>query len=119
MKTPLNPNGDSELAILMREMFDDAMKMKEGIEKGKLPKSDLDISAIHTADATEPEKVQTEQYRVFADSYLAAMESIEESSRESVADPYRGMVESCMNCHKAMCPGPIVKIEKLYLAGKE
>ena len=29
-----NPNGDSELALLMREMFDDGMRMKEQIEKG-------------------------------------------------------------------------------------
>ena len=32
-----NPNGDSELALLMREMFEDGMRIKEQIMKGEEP----------------------------------------------------------------------------------
>ena len=33
----INPNGDSELALLMRDMFEDGMRLKEQIAKGEQP----------------------------------------------------------------------------------
>ena len=113
---PINPNGDSELALLMREMFDDGMRMKAQIENGKKPEVLKKFEAIHTAEATEPEKAASDQYKVFADSYLAMMEALQNSSEEEATMLYKGMVETCMNCHRSMCPGPIVRIKKMYLS---
>ena len=110
-----NPNGDSELALLMRLMYDDAMRMKKNIEDGEIPEMVYSFDKIHTAQATEPEKAASMEYKVFADAYLATLGSIETNDFNKVKTAYSGMVESCMNCHTALCPGPRVKIRKLEL----
>ena len=111
---PLNPNGDSELALLMREMFEDGERMKQQIKNGKIPEVLKKFETIHTAKATQPEKANSEQFKVFADSYLATVKAIHTAQPEEVSVFYKGMVETCMNCHQAMCPGPMVRIKKLY-----
>lgn len=110
-----NPNGDSELALLMREMFDDGMRMKQQIESGNKLEVLAKFEKIHTAQATEPEKASSEKFKMYADAYLNLIEQLKVSSLEDTEVLYQGLVESCMNCHKAMCPGPMVRIKKLYL----
>lgn len=113
--TQPNPNGDSELALLMREMFDDGMRMKEQIENGKKLEVLAKFEKIHTAQATEPEKVASKKYKMYADAYLNMLEQLKVSSEEDTPILFHGLVESCMNCHRAMCPGPMVRIKKLYV----
>ena len=116
---PINPNGDSELSLLMREMFEDAMRMKGEVKNGKTPDVLKKFKKIHTAEATEPEKAESDEFKAFADSYLAAVDALEKSKPDEAAVFYRGMVESCMNCHRSMCPGPMVRIKKLRLSYEE
>lgn len=111
---PLNPNGDSELALLMRAMFDDALLMKEQIEQGQRPKPSLDYQKILTAEATEPEKAASDAYKVHALSYLQTIKALQEADAPQAASLYKNMVNSCMGCHQALCPGPTVRIKKLY-----
>jgi microcompartment protein CcmL/EutN len=111
---PLNPNGDSELALLMRAMYEDGERMKEHLESGKIPKPMADVEALLTAEATEPDKVATQEYKAFAESYIALTASLKEADAESAPELYKNMVDMCMTCHKSMCPGPMVRIEKLY-----
>jgi len=110
-----NPNGDSELALLMRDMFDDGMRMKKQIEQGDKLEVLAKFEKIHTAQATEPEKAASKKYKLYADAYLNMLEQLKVSSEEDTAILFQGLVESCMNCHRAMCPGPMVRIKKLYL----
>ena len=110
-----NPNGDSELALLMREMFDDGMRMKEQIENGDKLEVLAKFEKIHTAQATEPDKAASKKYKLYADAYLNMLEQLKASSKEDTEILFQGLVESCMNCHRAMCPGPMVRIKKLYL----
>ncbi|MCR9289233.1 hypothetical protein OAF63_01435 [Saprospiraceae bacterium] len=117
--TPLNPNGDSELALLMREMFDDGMRIKEQIKKGETPKVSKVFKEIHTVEATEPEKANSPEFEVFADAYLSSLEGLKNAASPHIPQSYNGVVESCMNCHRAMCPGPMVRIKKLYLEEEE
>ena len=112
---PLNPNGDTELALLMREMFEDGMRIKQEIEKGKMPEILKKFEAIHTAEATEPEKANSETYKNFADAYLTTLKNLEAVNSDELYNAYQGMVQSCMNCHQVLCPGPMVRIKKLYL----
>ena len=114
-KPPLNPNGDSELALLMRDMFDDGMRMKQEILDGKKPKVLKKFEAIHTAEATEPEKAESDAFKIMADVYLASLKDLKNASKEERYERYQNVVQSCMSCHQAMCPGPIVKIKKMYL----
>lgn len=114
-KMPLNPNGDSELALLMREMFEDGMRIKEQIEKGEQPKVLKKFEAIHTAAATQPEKVNDPAFDAFADTYLGLLKNLESADKAQIPQLHNVMVESCMNCHRTFCPGPMVRIKKLYL----
>lgn len=113
--TQPNPNGDSELALLMREMFDDGMRMKQQLESGDKLEVLAKFEKIHTAQATEPEKAASKKFKVYADAYLNMIEQLKVSSPDDTEILFQGLVESCMNCHRAMCPGPMVRIKKLYL----
>ena len=112
---PLNPNGDSELALLMRQMFDDGMRVKEQVKKGEKPDIQVDFEKILTAMATDPEKMQPADYPQLATSYVDAMRALRDASPAEVEDRYTAMVATCMNCHENTCPGPMVRIKKLIL----
>lgn len=110
---PLNPNGDSELALLMRAMFDEAGQIKRQIANGEPVRFNLDHEEILTAHATEPEKAASAEYQAFADVYLQTIEALQTANPAQVKTLYDSMVENCMSCHKALCPGPMVRIKKL------
>jgi|AntRauTorckE5430_2_1112549.scaffolds.fasta_scaffold09261_5 hypothetical protein len=42
VKAPINPNGDSELALLMPAMYEEADRMNKAIERGEQPEITLD-----------------------------------------------------------------------------
>ena len=110
---PINPNGDSELSLLMRAMFEDAERMKEQIAKGIPVKVSENHKDILKAHATEPEKVSTDEYHTFADVYLKSLESLQSADINDRESEYKNMVGSCIACHRSVCPGPIVRIKKL------
>jgi HAMP domain-containing protein len=112
---PLNPNGDSELALLMRDMFDDAMRMKLEIMNGQRPQIIKEFEQLHTAEATQPEKVATSMYTTFATNYQNSIQALKNAELGQTSQAFNELVQSCMTCHKAMCPGPIVRIEKLWV----
>jgi hypothetical protein len=115
----LNPNGDSELAILMREMFEDGMVTKQSLLEGKTPEVNVDYKAIHTSESTMPEKVASTEYMLFAKSYEASVEALHNAKPAHRAQAYHTMVDACVNCHKTVCQGPIVKINKMYFNDSE
>ena len=110
---PINPNGDSELALLMRAMFDEAETIKTQIAEGKPVSLNLDYQDILTAEATEPEKAGSDEYHAFAKGYLQTIQSLRNASNEEREAHFNAMVGNCMACHQALCPGPVVKIKKL------
>ena len=112
---PLNPNGDSELALLMRSMYDDGMAMKLAIKNGDAPKSHIDISELYTSEPTVTGKSDTPEYKAFALAYEAAFKDLGEANEDQKTQAYRTLVNSCITCHKTVCPGPIVRIEKMKL----
>ena len=115
LKKPINPNGDSELALLMRDMADDADRMREQIKKGEKPEVLKRFETIHSAVATEPGKVKNEEFKTFANAYLTSIKSLQKATAEESKLYFNGLVETCMNCHTAFCPGPKMRIKKLYL----
>lgn len=94
-------------------MFDDAMRMKEAVQNGAPVKTELDLSSIKTAQGTEPDKVASTAYQVFADSYLHVTEQFLNATDRGSVSGYLEMVEACEQCHRSLCPGPLVRIEKL------
>lgn len=112
---PLNPNGDSELALLMRMMNDSTASIKEYVKQGKLPdKFPEAFLKIHTATPTDL-SVKTEEFEVFAASYVEGLKQLYNSSPSELEINYNSLVQRCINCHQSSCPGPIKAIKKLKI----
>ena len=113
IQVSLNPNGDSELALLMRAMYEEADEVKKQIAAGEPIEFTLDHEKILTAHATEPDKAASVEFKAFAKAYLQAVNTLKTASPEKQTLHFESMVENCMACHQPLCPGPIVKIKKL------
>lgn len=111
--TSLNPNGDSELAILMREMYNDLEIIKKNLSSEDLKSFKIKHDKILTAKGTEPEKVNSDTYKAFSEIYLSVIESFNKGEDKIMA--YKQIVNSCQSCHQSLCPGPLVKINKLVV----
>jgi hypothetical protein len=114
-----NPNGDSELALLMREMHDDGMLTKQQILNGETPEVKCDYKTMYSIEATEPEKAGSTEYQIFGKAYEASVAALLAAEEEHRPTAYQTMVGACMNCHQAMCPGPMVKIKKMHLTEEQ
>lgn len=115
----INPNGDSELAILMRDMFDEGMLVKQSVINGEEPEMKLAYHHINTATPTVEGKTATIEYELFAKAYEASVERFKNASGADRVSAYQNMVDNCMNCHSSMCRGPMVRIKKMYLTEEE
>ena len=113
IQKPLNPNGDSELALLMRAMEEEAKQIKEQIANDYPITINLEHEKILTAEATEPDKAASDEYKAYATAYLAAIKGLKTASKAQQLDAYEHLVGNCTTCHQALCPGPLVRIEKL------
>jgi TusA-related sulfurtransferase len=109
-----NLRKDSELTTLMREMELDFKKIKEDLAAGKSAKPGLDYAEILEAHSTDPEVAESESYRAFAQNFLQVLDAFEKNEVEKSAEIFETLVTSCMNCHQVHCPGPMVRIKKLY-----
>ena len=110
---PLNPNGDSELALLMRSMYEEAENIRNQIKRGEKVTITLDHGKILSAHATEPEKAERAEFKAFGAAYLENIDKLKTADSSQVITIYKDMVSNCMSCHQALCPGPIVRIKKL------
>ncbi|MCH2033281.1 MAG: hypothetical protein MK202_07115 [Tenacibaculum sp.] len=112
-KNIVSPNQDSELALLMREIYDEAMINKKHIQNNEPIEINLDHEKIFSAIATEPEKAASPEFKAFATSYLQSIKNLKFSNTNQTATNYKNMVNNCLTCHQSLCPGPIVRIKKL------
>lgn len=105
---------DSELTLLMRDMYNYYDSIKVDISNGTLEEDVQIFQDIHKAVATSPEKSSSELYQGMASIYVQSAERLN-SPKVNQRDAFNLMVDNCMNCHQQMCPGPMVRIKKLYL----
>lgn len=115
-KKELEMYKDSELALLMRKMYKDNLEIRDSLIEGFVPRSfPKDFSTIHTAKATEPEKLD-ETFQSLADLYLQNMTIITEAkTAEEAKISFNGMINTCSSCHTIYCPGPLSKIKKMKI----
>jgi cytochrome c556 len=112
---PLNPNGDSELALLMREMMGSASNLKEMIKKGELPeKFPEEFLKIHTAKPTDAD-TKKESFDDFATNYISNLQALYHSPKEDLTKNYNAVINACASCHSQHCPGPLKAINKLKI----
>lgn len=112
---PLNPNGDSELALLMRDMFEESDSLKQLVVDGKQLSGLKKYQDIHSAIPTDP-TVTGPVFEAFAEAYIQSIKALETADSSSVFN-FNHMVDQCMNCHTEFCPGPKKRIKKLYIEG--
>jgi hypothetical protein len=114
-KKPLNPNGDSELALLMRAMRSSAESLKEKIKQGNLPdKFPEEFLKIHTAKPTDSD-TKKESFDGFATNYINNLQALYHSPQEDLIKNYNAVITACENCHSDQCPGPLEAIKKLKI----
>jgi hypothetical protein len=117
-KEVYNPNGDSELALSMRQSFEQTEQIKHNIEKGDftIPEGYVEnLQLFHSATPTDPE-VKNELFTQFSNSlYLIANDLVSSSDLNQRKEVYQAFISTCISCHQKFCPGPIVRIKKLNL----
>ena len=111
----INPNGSSELSVLMRTMLKSSVSLKEMIKQGKLPdKFPEEFLKIHTATPTDA-ATKKASFDGFATAYLVNMKTLFNSPKEELTQNYNSVVNACIACHSEHCPGPLAAIKKLTI----
>ena len=105
---------DSELTLLMREMFAYYDGIKDDIADGSFKEDVKTFTNIHKAVATTPEKSLSPLYQAMATNYTQSVDAVNKSTSDR-KKAFNLMVDNCMSCHQQMCPGPMVRIKKLYI----
>lgn len=111
---PINPNGDSELALLMRDMFDESDSLKKLVMEDKPLAGLKRFEEIHSAIPTDPE-VTGPLFDAFAKNYIESIKALEAADSASVFN-FNHVVDQCMSCHTEFCPGPKKRIKQLYIS---
>lgn len=112
----INPNGDSELALLMRKMYLDADKIKQKIINNEDNIADdfiAELEKVHTANPTD-KNVKTPEFTAFNNLLINQAKELKKKSANK-KEAFNSLVVSCINCHQSFCPGPIKRIKKLKI----
>lgn len=111
----LNPNGDSELAIIMRTMHEHGKILrKELLSDTTITPYPATIKNINQATPTDGMIDDHKIFESFSALYLSKLDSIYLDGVNRKLQ-FNRMVSSCVTCHQEYCYGPIPAIKKLYL----
>lgn len=109
------PNEDKPMALMMRQMADNAQKMKELIEQGKKVSAEqFPFIRFHLVEPTDPDVLQPqffENARLLQEAHKALTTAPAGKQREL----YTAYINQCINCHQIYCSGPLKRIRKLTL----
>lgn len=107
----------SELALLMRRMVAHADSVKVGLARGdkELPPFPTEIRTLFTATPTKDMHIDPITFPTFGKDYQQKVNSLYKAARKDRATAYNALVQSCANCHGTHCPGPLMKIKKMYV----
>ncbi len=111
-----NPNGDSELALLMRKMFEDGEDIKALItnNEGNITQEYIqELERIHTATPTDAD-VKTPEFEAYT-KLMIEEANVLFSSDSNRVQGFNNLVNRCIDCHQSFCPGPIKRIKKLTI----
>jgi cytochrome c556 len=112
---PLNPNGDSELALLMREMTKSTESMSAALKNGtdfpeKPEGFDKIINAVRT-DST----IEQGPYAIYANAWLGALDRLYAAPENKRPEMFNALVSNCESCHHAYCHGPLERIAQMHV----
>ena len=118
----INPNGESELALVMRALYINTLDIKNelftytdttisNLNSIKLEEFKINYNSLHTSKPTDLSLRIDGKYERFADTYInSSKKFINNNSKEN----YNSMVNNCIQCHEQFCLGAIKKIQRLY-----
>ena len=109
----------SELALLMRTMSVHADSVKAALGRGdrRLPPAPAGIDLLLRATPTEGMHIDPITFPTFGKDYQDKVDALYKAARKDRAQAYNALVQSCANCHGSHCPGPLMRIRKMYLKG--
>lgn len=115
-----DPGDASELALLMRTMAAHVDSVKASLRKGTdLPPRPEGADKLFTATPTEGMHIDPITYPTFGKDYLAKLDMLYAGEPEERPRLYNALVQSCANCHGTHCPGPLMRIRKMYVELEE
>jgi len=107
----------SELALLMKEIHEDAKKWRAELEAGEQPRDSLKIYEDLVTSTPTKAEVKGPVFKSFASMYQARLDSLFHAGElEMARGAYNNLISSCVDCHGEYCPGPIPTIKKLYIS---
>ncbi|TSA49374.1 MAG: hypothetical protein D4R43_03960 [Sphingobacteriales bacterium] len=111
----INPNGQSELAELMRQMQGYFNSMR-GVAITQNINSDMPdfFNKLHTAKPTDSTMVDSE-FDSRTDDYLKTVKALYHHYPESQPMAFNAVIAKCQSCHEHYCPGPLSAIKKMYI----
>jgi predicted transcriptional regulator YdeE len=108
----------SELAAYMREVHAQSLYFKLQLSNEQMPEISEDyhkrLKDIFSAEPTDPKAID-ETFEKYAQDFLLENQLFFAASKEEKIFSFNNMINSCVNCHKELCPGPIKKINKLKI----
>ncbi len=112
-----NPNGQSELAALMRTMEAALKDARPLVAKGQAvgPFAQR-FAKIRCSWPTNPSDRDAE-FDALATAYLGAVSALDRASGATSAGAFDGVLNACRACHERACGGAIVAINALRLPG--
>lgn len=110
-----DPPATSELAMMMREMvlFTDSTGKLLAAGGDLLPFPEQ-FRGIRTAEPT-PNMVDEKTFDPYAQAWLFHLEKLYTVPTAERAGVFNTLVQTCAACHTTMCPGPLVRINKMKL----
>lgn len=115
MPSTVNPNGDSELALLMREMADWTDSCKSAITSGRVvPVAPADLNTLHSAKRTDP-NIDEKVFASMASLYQSRVTEFQAATDANRVQLFNAMVQGCVSCHENFCHGPLVRINKMMI----
>jgi hypothetical protein len=112
----INPNGSSELSLIMRKMASHLAENRDALKAGKgIVGAPKEIDNLLTAQKTD-EEIDKTIYDGYAKLYQQRI--IEFNETASAPDSlkikaHNNLVSTCRDCHSNFCPGPMVVINQL------
>ncbi len=110
----------SELALMMRAMAAHADSAKAAIGRGdELPAFPKSFSGLLTATPTQGMHIDPITFPTFGKDYQAKLDKLYKVKKGERTQAYNALVQSCANCHGSHCPGPLMRIKKMYVKTEE
>lgn len=109
------PNQDKPMALMMRQMADNAQKMKDLVLAGKaITANEFPFIRFHLVEPTDPDVLQPQFYenaRLLQEAHKNMINAPVAKQKEL----YTAYINQCISCHQVYCSGPLKRIKKLTL----